>query len=462
MVRGDRGPLSLTRRVLGFVALAVGTSLLISAALILAAVERHFAEQDLAELGVAHAAIAQALAEERTGNGLAAVLSNAISGHHGVYFQVEDAQGRFVYRSPGPDLSAAAGAFPAIASVRPQDLEIQRVDGRALVGVEGRALAKSGDFRVVIAMDAEFHQGFLGAFRRSLALIMLGTGAATLAAAWFGIHQGHEPLRHLSRSMRQIRAGRLSLRLDPQSLPAELRGLAASFNDMIGRLELGFERLSHFSSDIAHELRTPLTSLTTQTQVMLSRARSAQEYREMLYSSLEELERLTKMVADMLWLAKSDNALIELERTDLDLQREIEELFEFFEALAADRNVSLTVSGSAPPIRADRGLIRRALSNLLSNALRYTPSGETVQVHLSREAGGVKVAVVNPGDPIPQEHLPKLFERFYRVDPARQRDGEGVGLGLSIVKSIAESHGGRVDVASHGGWTEFSFTVPVD
>ena len=180
----------------------------------------------------------------------------------------------------------------------------------------------------------------------------------------------------------------------------------------------------------------------------------------MLYSSLEELERLTKMVSDMLWLAKSDNDLIQPNRTDLDLEREVRDLFDFFEALAAESGIALVIEGSAPTVYGDRALVRRALSNLLSNAIRHTSAGETVLVRLSTEGGGARVAIVNPGEAIPAQHLPRLFERFYRVDPARQRDGEGVGLGLAIVKSIAESHGGYVGAVSCSGVTEFWLTLP--
>jgi two-component system heavy metal sensor histidine kinase CusS len=250
------------------------------------------------------------------------------------------------------------------------------------------------------------------------------------------------------------------VRLDPNDVPVELRELVESFNRMIGRLEEGFERLSHFSSDIAHELRTPLTNLITQTQVGLSKPRDAQVYRELLYSGLEEQERLAKMVADMLWLAKSDNDLVKPALSTLDLAWEVRELFDYFEALATENNIELVLEGKVPTIRGDRALIRRALSNLLSNAIRHTPSGETVQVRLVDEDSHVSVAVINPGDTIPAKHLARLFERFYRVDPSRQRHSEGAGLGLAIAKSIIESHGGHIEARSHGGITIFTCTLP--
>jgi len=244
-------------------------------------------------------------------------------------------------------------------------------------------------------------------------------------------------------------------------VPIELQELVHSFNHMIGRLEEGFERLSHFSSDIAHELRTPLTNLITQTQVTLSKAREPEAYRELLYSSLEELERLAKMVGDMLWLAKCDNDLIKPLLAPLDLAQEFRELFDFFGALAAENSIELALKGYAPEIEADRDLLRRALSNLLSNAIRHTPVGGTVRVRLAvSEDGRINVSVANPGIDIPPEHLSKLFDRFYRVDPSRQRQSEGAGLGLAIAKSIIESHDGHLTVQSGRGLTSFAFTLP--
>lgn len=460
----DRGPLSLTARVLLFVALALGSSLIVSALLLLSAVERHFREQDLEELVVAMGAIARSLAATE-GEDFRSVLSGAISGHHGVYFRVEDAAERLVFQSAGPDLSGVSAYFSAVDPDRPQTLDavaldIREVNGRPLVGIAGTTSIDGNRYRIFVAMDVAFHQAFLAVFRRSLVFILLAAGGIALLAAWFGIRQGHLPLHRLSQRVREIRASRLHVRLDPWTLPVELRELATSFNHMIGGLERGFERLSHFSSDIAHELRTPLTSLTTQTQVTLSKPRSAEEYRELLYSSLEELERLSKMVSDMLWLAKSDNQLIVPERTTLEPAQEVQALFEFFEALAADRGVALQLEGTAPAFAGDRALIRRALSNLLSNAIRHTPAGQTVVVRLSSDPAVVGLAVSNPGETIPAPHLPKLFDRFYRVDPARQRDGDNVGLGLAIVKSIVEAHGGTVSAGSGDGVTEFRLTVP--
>ena len=231
---------------------------------------------------------------------------------------------------------------------------------------------------------------------------------------------------------------------------------------MIGRLEDSFTRLSHFSADIAHELRTPLTNLITQTQVGLGKARTSEEYRELLYSNLEEQERLAKMVNEMLWLAKSDHGLLKPVQVPLNLAGEVNELFDFFEALAEERQIQLVLEGQAPPFQGDKAMVRRAISNLLSNALRHTPSGEKVLVRLAQlSEHQVSLSVQNPGPEIPAEHLPRMFDRFYRVDPSRARQSEGAGLGLAIVRSIVEAHGGRAEVASSSNKTTFTLLFPV-
>lgn len=197
----------------------------------------------------------------------------------------------------------------------------------------------------------------------------------------------------------------------------------------------------------------------TQTQVALSQSRGIDEYREILYSNIEEYERMAQMIGDMLFLAQADNGLYTLNATDVDLNKEVQSLFEYYEVWADERHLTLALEGAAT-VSGDRLMLRRALSNLLSNAIRHTPTGQTVWVKL--ESGlrdEIGIAVENPGAPIPTEHLPRLFDRFYRVDPSRQRGGEGTGLGLAIVKSIVDAHGGRIEVESTDVCTTFRITL---
>ena len=473
--RGDSRPLSLTARVMLFVGLAIGVSLLMIGHLVHSAVERHFVEQDADELAVIARAVARRLhGADHDSARLKDMLSRAVSGHHGVYFQVWDQTGDLVYGPRGAEWSQPINGFAPVATIEADNLQRWQLDGKTYRGAVTRVVVDDRTYRIVTAIDIGFHIHFLESFRRSLWLIMLLAGAITLLAAWYGVYQGHAPLRGLSEAMRGVQADRLHVRLDPKGVPRELQSLVDAFNHMIGRLEDSFTRLSHFSADIAHELRTPLTNLITQTQVALGKPRTLDEYRELLYSNLEEQERVARMVNDMLWLAKSEHGLLKPVWESLDLAQEVRELFDFFEALAEERQVALALEGKAPRIRGDRGMLRRAMSNLLSNGLRYTPAGQTLVVRLARaeeveetlaaesaKKAGVLLSVENPGPAIPAEHLPKLFDRFYRVDPSRRRSCEGTGLGLAITKSIVEAHGGQIAAHSDQEVTRFTLRLPL-
>ena len=266
----------------------------------------------------------------------------------------------------------------------------------------------------------------------------------------------------MAAAVQDITASRLAERLRPEDTPAELREIAASFNGMLERLEDSFRRLNDFSSDIAHELRTPINNLLGQTQVALSRARSGDEYRTVLELNVEECERLSRMIQDMLFLAKADDARAALNQEAVDLAGECRKLIEFFEPLIEEGRLRVEVSGSGE-VRADRPLLQRALANLLSNALRHTPRGETIRMEIDNaDAKRVSISVVNPGPGIHSEELPRLFDRFYRTRHARDTIAEGTGLGLAIVRSIVALHGGEVSAESRPGVeTRFRLILPV-
>jgi two-component system heavy metal sensor histidine kinase CusS len=259
--------------------------------------------------------------------------------------------------------------------------------------------------------------------------------------------------------MRLVSASEGARAIPPESVPRELGDLAASFNEMLRRVDESFRRLTNFNADIAHELRTPITNLMTQTQVLLSRVRTIEEYREILYSNMEEYERMAQMVGDMLFLAQQDNDVAARESAEIDLAAEVRGLFDYYEGWAEERGVSLVLEGDTR-VEGDRRLVQRALGNLLSNAIRHTPAAGTVRVTLSKRDGAAVVEVENPGIPIPADDLPKVFDRFFRVDPSRQRRGQGAGLGLAIVKSIVDVHGGKVEAASDETGTRFRIRLP--
>jgi two-component system heavy metal sensor histidine kinase CusS len=230
---------------------------------------------------------------------------------------------------------------------------------------------------------------------------------------------------------------------------------------MLDRLEDSFRRLADFSADIAHELRTPISNLMTQAQVALSKSRSSDDYREVLYSGLEEYDRLARMINDMLFLAKADNKQLVPRYEDVELSAEVDALFEFYEPLAEDKNIRLMREGHAR-IECDPLMLRRAIANLLSNAVRHSTMGGIVLLEIRVHArNAVQISVANVGESIPDEMRSRIFDRFYRVDPSRHREGEGAGLGLAIVRSIAEAHNGQVEALPQSDGARFVLTLPI-
>jgi len=314
--------------------------------------------------------------------------------------------------------------------------------------------------QLTLLLDITHHQHFLQRMQR---LIWLTVGLSALATALLGAwaaRSGLRPLRQMSEIAASVSASSLTTRLPHTKMPAELAELTQAFNAMFGRLDDAFQQLSAFSADIAHELRTPLSNMLTHTQVTLTRPRTADDYREALLSNLEELQWMAQMVNDMLYLAKAEHGLLNPTRETLRLEDEADTVLEFFVPLAEDSQVRLSREGHAT-LAGDRNMLRRALSNLLDNALRFTPAGGQVTVRMAQSAPGVQLIVENSGAAIPAEALPRLFDRFYRADPARHEgSSEHAGLGLAITQSIIRAHGGQIRCESAQGVTRFVVELP--
>jgi two-component system heavy metal sensor histidine kinase CusS len=305
------------------------------------------------------------------------------------------------------------------------------------------------------------------------ARIVEWTLAGAAVAALLGLllsRAGLLPLRSIAAEAAAITVNRLQTRLDAKSAPRELQDLVTSINGMLDRIEDSFQRLSQFSADVAHDLRTPISNLLGQTQVTLAKPRTAEEYQSLLASNVEEFERLARMVENMLFLARADNAQVALRKEGFDVRTELSRIAEYFHGMAEESGVAIRtdngVAGATSAdgrleLSADPILFRRAVHNLLANAIRYTPAGGTVELDSRRNGRDVTVSVRNPGVGIAAEHLPHLFDRFYRTDRARSDSASSAGLGLAIVQSIARLHGGRVEVESRsGGMTLFRLVLP--
>lgn len=454
---------SLTARLTLLFAAASSAVLLALGLVIGSAMERHFEEQDVDALRGKLELIAHAIDHLRgadTGMPLPQALDQAFVGHHEMAILILDADRQTVF-------SAGDARFPAMAPITASATRTLTPFVWSQDDTQYRALAmrlndpaRSGQQLIVaVALDIAHHTRFMAAFSRTLWLFMLGAACISGLLGWFAARRGLASLKVLAGQTATVTAKKLDVRLAEDQVPTELSELVRSLNDMLARLEDAFRRLSDFSSDLAHELRTPISNLMTQTQVALSRPRTAEDYRDILASNAEELDRMARMVADMLYLAKADNGLVIPDRQAVDLGHEVDALFEFYDALAEEKSVALARRGSAT-VAGDSLMLRRALSNLLSNAVRHAHPGSTVRVGLAEQRAAVVIEVENLGDTLDADTLACFFERFYRADPSRHHTSEGAGLGLAITRSIIIAHRGGIRVTSIKGVTRFEITLP--
>jgi two-component system heavy metal sensor histidine kinase CusS len=378
-----------------------------------------------------------------------------------VYVRILDETGRSILETPGMSDGLGPDVFPPAGAV-----DVDRAAGHEAItpgGKSFRVLAvRLGDVAVgqsgarahvvQVALDRTHEEELLAGYRRSL-LLVLSLALVLCALAGHRIaRRGLRPVAEIADTARRIRSTTLNERIEAQGLPAELAVLAGTFNEMLDRLEESFQRLAQFSADIAHELRTPVNNLRGEAEVALGKPRTPQEYREVLGSCLEECGRLARMIDSLLFLARAESPQVQIARERVDVGRELDAVREFYEAAAAEAGVSLVHhSGAAVVASLDRTLFQRAVGNLVANAIAHTPSGGTIALTATTHDDTVRVEVADTGRGIPPDHLPRLFDRFYRVDAARSSISGGVGLGLAIVKSIATLHRGRAEIASEVG-----------
>ncbi len=308
-----------------------------------------------------------------------------------------------------------------------------------------KAREDGSEVEVIAAHPMTQEMRMLAAYRNRIVLATLtGMLAATLLA-YYVLRRTFRPVREIATRAAQISPASLSVRLDSEAAPLELRQLTHAFNAMLDRLADGFQRLSQFSADLAHEIRTPVGALIGQTQVTLAKTRDADEYQQVLESNLEELNRLSHIAENILFLAHADHAALSIEREPVDLRDELVRIADYFEGPADERGMRFTVEAmgiaSANPM-----LCRRAINNLVVNAVRYGANDTVVRLSGTQDEQGATVVVENDGAPIPDEQLNRLFDRFYRADAARSAFTESSGLGLAIVRAIMHLHGGTARV----------------
>jgi two-component system, OmpR family, heavy metal sensor histidine kinase CusS len=375
-----------------------------------------------------------------------------------------------------------------------------------------------------IAIDISQKEALLARYRFWFWAILLATFVVFPLVGYQVARHGIRPVEEIATTARHISSKNLRERILPDGYPFELASLAGTFNQMLDRLEESFERISRFSADIAHDLRTPVNNIRGEAEVALARARTADEYRDVIESCLEEAVRLSDLIGDLLFLARAESPLTHLRREPVDVGKLLGGVREYYEASAADGGISLTTTVGVDPVVAelDRTLLQRAVGNLVSNALAHTPPGGAVVLRTSADVANtdvsnhdfssrdfsnrdssnhdlsnhdfsnhdlpnhdfsnhdfsnhdssnhdfsnndsstIRIEVSDTGVGIPPEALPRVFDRFFRVDSSRSQHSGGTGLGLAIVQSIALLHGGKVEISSQPGQgTRVTLHMPV-
>lgn len=425
------------------------------------AADRHFEELDRIALQDKLHLIESILESSPTPGESRERLAESLSHHHGLYALVQDRDGVALFQSGNfrPPLP------PATPGVRPDSAQLQtwRDAERQYRGL-GMSIAHGGGsdatLNAFVALDTVHHSTFRSELWRTLSFYAVAATLLIGLLGWLAAHQGLAPLRAMRSRAAIVSGTQIAERMPIEAVPIEMADLARELNRMLDRLQADFQRLSEFSSDLAHELRTPISNLLTQTQVALSIRRDPDTYRDILASNAEEYQRLARMISDMLFLAKTERGASLPSRERFPVAQEVTALFDFYDAVADGKGVSLKLTGDAH-ILGDRLMFRRALSNLLSNALRHTGPRGVVHVEVDSTPSSTVVSVQNTGEDVDPKLLPRLFDRFFRADSARTRpESDGAGLGLSITRAIVEAHGGSVSASSKGGLTRFSLTFP--
>jgi heavy metal sensor kinase len=328
--------------------------------------------------------------------------------------------------------------------------------------VERRVESFGHAFNLIVSAPMESIEGPLALARRAILFGLPIVLCLAGGGGWLLATRALAPLRSVADQSARITGNTLHTRLDPGRATDELRVLTDSFNDLLSRLDQSFETMRRFVADASHELRTPVSVIRGEADVALSRDRSPAEYRESLTTVLEESRRLSRLIDDLLKLARADAGHVRLHSSEFYLNELLAECCRAVQPLAVARGLDVECRASADfQYCGDEELLRRLILNLLDNAIRYTPSGGHVTATVEGGASGIRILVADTGIGIPADQAARVFERFYRVDEGRSRMDGGFGLGLSIVRWIAEAHRGVVEcVSTPGVGSTFTVTLP--
>ena len=396
---------------------------------------------------------------------LAGVVSSNDPNQGESFVRIFDASGELTF-----DNSAAAGDVPidrrAVESALAGKTATRNVNAGETLSV--RTLPIDRDGRISGVLEVGQSQSDVSDTLQALLLIVGIAYPLTLVVASIGgvflAGRALAPVSRVTRLARRISAEDLTQRLNLRLPDDEVGRLARTFDEMIARLDDAFHRQRQFTADASHELRTPLTVLKGQIDVALQRERDVEAYRQVLRAANEEVDRMIRLVGSLFTLARADAGQIPIAREPVNLGDLVASAVEQVRRSAEQKELSLSLQrGPRTILRADEDLLLQLLLNLLDNAIKYSPAAGSVTVGWSADAERVELWVRDTGVGIPTEHVPHIFDRFYRVDKARSRAEGGAGLGLSICRWIVEAHGGSISVESAPGrGSTFAVTLPID
>ena len=378
--------------------------------------------------------------------------------------------GSSLVESKGMSAILPSSAFPKpskFGAGSDQFVDMTLPDGRAfrvLCQTVSSGGSPKDSLAVQVGLDRSAEARLLSNYRAGLvAELALGLVACALGG-YLIARRGLRPIARMAETVQQIGSTTLNERIAPGGFPAELSALASAFNVMLQRLEDAFTRLSRFSADIAHELRTPINNVRGLVEVSLNSSQPEAERNRLLAASLDECQRLSRLIDNLLFLARAENPQMQINRQTVNIVGELKKMQEFYEAAGSEAGVTIQLDTmQSVEADVDRLLLQRAIGNLIENALAHTPKDGVVKLATQRLDGRVRIEVADTGRGIPADHLPHILERFHRVDPSRSKNTGGLGLGLAIVKSIAGLHGGTVEVHSEpGAGSRFTLIIPAN
>ena len=426
------------------------------------AVVRHLYLEDSVFLKEKLAAFREDLSEATTPNALNEDLNTSRSGEETYWIRVFDPAGRVIGATRNMEETVPENAFQAVVpsvSAAPKVVEYRNGRGRFFLLVAVTELVNGQAYTVQIAQDFSDDRQF-GNELAALLLVVAACGAVASGAIAVGVTRKELlPLQRMAQIVEGIDAKQLHERVPALGWPRELQPLATAFNKMVARLESSFTRLSQFSADLAHEFRTPIGNMRGEAELVLTKERISNDYRAVIESSVEEYDRLSGMIDSLLFLARSETADAPIKRSLFDAGTAVAKIGDYFETALEEQGIKINCLGECE-VYAEPILFRRAVSNLVSNAVRETVPGGTVFVSMVTGESVSKIEVTDHGRGIAREHLSRVFDRFYRVDPSR--NSKGNGLGLALVRSIMQIHKGEASIVSElGRGTTVTLTFPM-